>query len=328
MTDAWHGSHAPSRFWRGGLWALELRDDELADVTFDGRRVLRSIRAVVRDRDWNTAPWVIERVDETESTLEVLLHTEGFGASCTGQCASTPRDDLLVVSFDAVSATAFETNRTGLVVLHPPQLAGSPLEIAHSDGSTEQAAYPIDISPHQPAFDIAGLSWRDDGLDIESASRATRSRWKTSATGRMPRTRRTPVRSRCPSPICSPRETTCGSRSPCASLRRLLGLRAATRTGSCSRTRAPRSRISCSERRRRPIRRRPPMSPSPRLCSWNWTWPRPAGTRRLRGLRHPVARWMCVSSSTPSAPAALGELIGRLGALPVVRVGAFDAACT
>ena len=50
MTDAWHGSHAPSRFWGGGLWALELRDDELADVTFDGRRVLRSIRPVVRDR--------------------------------------------------------------------------------------------------------------------------------------------------------------------------------------------------------------------------------------------------------------------------------------
>ena len=55
MTASWHGSHGPSRRWRGGPWAIELRDDELADLTYDGRRVLRSIRAVVRDRDWNTA---------------------------------------------------------------------------------------------------------------------------------------------------------------------------------------------------------------------------------------------------------------------------------
>ena len=167
MTDAWHGSHAPSRLWRGGLWALELRDDELADVTYDGRRVLRSIRAVVRDRDWNTAPWIIERLHETESTLEILVHTEQFGADLRGTVRVSAAEDMLEVSFDALSATAFETNRTGLVVLHPPQLAGSPLRIAHSDGSAEQAAYPADISPHQPALDIAGLSWRDDGLHID-----------------------------------------------------------------------------------------------------------------------------------------------------------------
>lgn len=167
MTDAWHGSHAPSRFWRGGLWALELRDDELADLTYDGRPVLRSVRAVVRDRDWNTAAWVIERVTETASTLEILAHTAGFDAELRGTVLVDAADDVLVVSFDAESATAFETNRTGLVVLHPPRLAGSPLAIAHSDGSTERTSYPIDISPHQPALDIAGLSWHDDGLDLD-----------------------------------------------------------------------------------------------------------------------------------------------------------------
>lgn len=167
MIDAWHGSHGPSRFWRGGLWALELRDDELADLTFDGRRVLRSIRAVVRDRDWNTVPWVIEDVNETGSRLEMLLHTAGFGAELRATLRVDATDHLLAVTFEATSRTAFETNRTGLVVLHPPQLAGSPLAIAHSDGSTERTGYPVDISPHQPAFDITGLSWPDDGLDID-----------------------------------------------------------------------------------------------------------------------------------------------------------------
>jgi hypothetical protein len=167
MTDAWHGSHGPSRFWTGGLWALELRDDELADLTFDGRRVLRSVRAVVRDRDWNTARWVVERVEEGTSTLELLMHTDGFGAQLRGTVRIDVTGELLVVSFDAISTTAFETNRTGLVVLHPAQLAGRPLDIAHGDGSAETSVYPVDISPHQPVFDIAGLSWSDDGLDID-----------------------------------------------------------------------------------------------------------------------------------------------------------------
>ncbi|WP_243074411.1 hypothetical protein [Microbacterium sp. SS28] len=167
MTDIWHGSHSPSRFWRGGLWALELRDDELADLTYDGRRVLRSVRAVVRDRDWNTAGWVVEQVAETDTSLELLLHTEGHGAELRATVRVDVADDLLVVSFDAVSTTDFETNRTGLVVLHPPQVAGADLAVTSSDGAARASAFPRDISPHQPAFDIAGLAWTDDGLDID-----------------------------------------------------------------------------------------------------------------------------------------------------------------
>ncbi|WP_206535604.1 hypothetical protein [Microbacterium sp. 4R-513] len=167
MTDAWHDSHGPSRFWVGGRWALELRDDEIADLTFDGRRVLRSVRAVVRDRDWNTATWVVEQIDETSSSLELLVHSKGYGAELRGTVRVDAADDLLVVSFDAVSTTAFDTNRTGLVVLHPPQLAGSPLAVTHSDGSVEASGFPTDISPDQPAYDIAGLEWADDGLEID-----------------------------------------------------------------------------------------------------------------------------------------------------------------
>ena len=167
MTDSWHGSHAPTRTWRGGPWALELRDDELADLTYDGRRVLRSIRAVVRDRDWNTAAWVIEQITETGAALELLVHTEGYGAELRGTVRVDATPELLVVSFDAVSTTPFLTNRTGLVVLHPPRLAGRPLTVTHSDASVEASAFPTAVSPDQPALDIAGLRWVDDGLAID-----------------------------------------------------------------------------------------------------------------------------------------------------------------
>src|SRR6478736_5473897 len=167
MTGSWHGSHGPSRHWRGGPWAIELRDDELADLTYDGRRVLRSIRAVARDRDWNTAAWVIEQIGETDTTLELLVHTEGSGAELRGTVRVDATPDLLVVSFDAVSTTPFDTNRTGLVVLHPPQIAGHALTVTHSDASVEASVFPIAISPDQPAFDITGLEWDDDGLAID-----------------------------------------------------------------------------------------------------------------------------------------------------------------
>jgi hypothetical protein len=37
-------------------WSVELRGDEVANIRFDGVYLLRAVRPVVRDRDWNTVP--------------------------------------------------------------------------------------------------------------------------------------------------------------------------------------------------------------------------------------------------------------------------------
>ena len=68
----------------GAGWSVELRDDELAEVRFNGRRVLRSIRAVIRDHNWATAALVVERVSETDSSLELHVRSEGLGSSFDG----------------------------------------------------------------------------------------------------------------------------------------------------------------------------------------------------------------------------------------------------
>ncbi|KAA9108140.1 hypothetical protein [Microbacterium rhizomatis] len=164
--SVWDSSHSPAEAWASGSWSLELRDDELADVRFDGRRVLRSIRAVVRDRDWNTAAFAIDGVSAEDSLLEVRVSTTELGADIRGAVRVIALGDTLEVTFDAVSATEFLTNRTGLVVLHPHQLAGSALAVVHANGESEQTVFPAKISPHQPVFDIASLAWRDDGLGV------------------------------------------------------------------------------------------------------------------------------------------------------------------
>ncbi|MFK4834668.1 hypothetical protein ACI3KY_02945 [Microbacterium sp. ZW T2_14] len=165
MSDVWSG--APATVWRSGAWSLELRDDEFADIAYEGRVVLRSVRAVVRDRNWDTAGLVVDRVAESDLALTLHVHSSGLGSELRGIVRAEVRSPgRLRVLTDLESATEFATNRTGLVVLHPPGLAGSALQVRHPDGSVAASRFPVDISPHQPALDIAGLAWPRDGLDV------------------------------------------------------------------------------------------------------------------------------------------------------------------
>ncbi len=167
MTDPWDLADSPSRTWAAGDWSIDMRGAELADVSFRGHRVLRSIRAIVRDRDWNTAAWIVDEGSETGDGLALSVRSEGFGSHLRGRIIVEATGDRLSVVFDAVSRTAFETSRTGLVVLHPPQLAGVELAVGHTDGSSTRTAFPKAISPHQPACDIAALAWQQDGVDVD-----------------------------------------------------------------------------------------------------------------------------------------------------------------
>ena len=146
-----------------------MRGDEFADIRYDGRTVLRSVRAVVRDRNWDTVDLVVDRVRRSDATLTLHVRSEALGSSFRGVVRVEARGNLLVVIADLESEAEFATNRTGLVVLHPPSVAGESLRVTHSDGSTAGTHFPRALSPHQPVFDIAALSWRLAGLDVAVA---------------------------------------------------------------------------------------------------------------------------------------------------------------
>ena len=64
------------------------------------------------------------------------------------------------VSYQAVGKVLrdFETNRTGVCLLHPArENAGLPCVVHHVDGTVESSAFPTTISPHQPFFEIASI---------------------------------------------------------------------------------------------------------------------------------------------------------------------------
>jgi hypothetical protein len=60
----------------------------------------------------------------------------------------------------ASSASGFDTNRTGFVVLHSLGAArGRPVTVTHPDGRVEETRFPELVSPHQPFFDIAAMEY-------------------------------------------------------------------------------------------------------------------------------------------------------------------------
>ena len=153
--------------WSSGAWTLiRRRGDEFADIAYRGRPVLRSVRLAVRDRDWNTLPLSVDSVDENPGCLRLGVRASGDPGAVEGELVAHAEGDRLEIAVDLICTAAFETNRTGLVVLHPPRVSGRALTVGHPDGSSEVTRFPVGISPHQPATDIAALHWTSDAGEM------------------------------------------------------------------------------------------------------------------------------------------------------------------
>lgn len=147
-------------------WSVELRGDELADLRYYGRPVLRGLRAVVRDHNWLTlTPSVISaRYVETPDALILRLDISwhGAGSRYAGQLEVRFEETALDISFLGAAIESFDSNRIGLIVLHRPDDAGRDVIVTSPSGSSIASAFPRHISPHQPFKDIAALAWERD----------------------------------------------------------------------------------------------------------------------------------------------------------------------
>jgi hypothetical protein len=167
LDQLWSPEPTPTLIERGP-WTFELRGDEIADLSYDGSPVVRSVRAVARDQDWNTVPTTVESVEPRTNGFRLQLSMRGFGADIDATIDIVQTDDELTVELTATPSSDFRTNRLGLVVLHPPQVAGLPLTVGTGAGDTE-TAFPTGVSPHQPAFDIRSLVWTYDGVHTRAS---------------------------------------------------------------------------------------------------------------------------------------------------------------
>ena len=152
-----------------GLWSVALSLGEVGHLRHDGREVLRAVRVVARDRDWNTLPHTagdptVSREGEAVIIALPITITTDPELDEDGSAAATAEvevrlDDACTVSATITAERELLVGRLGIVVLHPPALAGSTLVIGHPDGTTTATVFPVHIAPHQPARDIATLAY-------------------------------------------------------------------------------------------------------------------------------------------------------------------------
>lgn len=172
-----------------GVWTAELVGDELANISYGGRPVLRAIKAVVRDHEWRTfAPSVRDLAElKDDDGVSLRIHVDyaapgsadaagaggGAGAEAGGAVAFEAMLMLRVtpatveVSFTGRAKTAFRRNRIGLVVLHPTSEAGREVSVVSPDGNVTAGAFPTDIRPDLVFTDISSLEWADAGTAFD-----------------------------------------------------------------------------------------------------------------------------------------------------------------
>ncbi|MGV3614643.1 MAG: hypothetical protein ACO1SV_04825 [Fimbriimonas sp.] len=139
-----------------------LRYVSLGDV-----ELIRGVYAAVRDEHWGTQPHAVEDVhlDEREDGFTLTWRDRCGAMDWQGKITGTGRE----VTYEAhgTATAAFETQRTGVCLLHPAKEArGAPCAVTRTDGQTLQGRFPNLISPHQPFFEIAGIRHEIQGISV------------------------------------------------------------------------------------------------------------------------------------------------------------------
>ena len=138
---------------------------DLRYIKYGKQEILRRIYTAVRAGDWWTVPSTLtEREWEIGGDTFRIVYEARYIAEDRGidfRATVTITGDAtgkIVYDFDGEPLSEFERKRIGICVLHPASIKGAACAVTHTDGSMEAGAFPDLIAPHQPFFDIRGVS--------------------------------------------------------------------------------------------------------------------------------------------------------------------------
>lgn len=137
----------------GPLTAL-LENGTLKYVKFGKTELVRQVYAAVRDDSWGT---VVPRflsfaVDQRKDSFSVAFeaeHVEGDIDFVWNGRIEGSKDGVIRYSMDGAARRSFYRNRIGFCVLHPMEMAGTPVEVETPEGIVH-GRFPERISPDQP----------------------------------------------------------------------------------------------------------------------------------------------------------------------------------
>ena len=130
-----------------GPWSFTLENGAVRHIALRGHEAIHNIAFLVRDRDWGTLVPQLDNLDvaQTDTTLRITYDALFISADAklAVQVSIDVGPESLVMSAIGETQGTFETNRAGFTVLHPiADVAGQPVRVKHSDGSSEDSAFP------------------------------------------------------------------------------------------------------------------------------------------------------------------------------------------
>ncbi len=141
---------------KAGPFSLLFEQGELRRIRLGDREVIRRIYMTVRGPDWSTIPAEITGL-EVEQQPEgfvinyLALYREGDVDFSWYVGIRGDADGVIRLQATGMAASAFDTNRVGICVLHPlRECTGMPALVRAEDGSVREGRFPESIQPHQP----------------------------------------------------------------------------------------------------------------------------------------------------------------------------------
>ncbi len=143
---------------------LEPETGMVRDIRFHGCEILRAIYPAVRDAFWGTLQPRVGSIhrqtsgDRLALTFSARVADGGiefdWHAEITAEASGA-----LNYRWRGQARCGFATNRTGLCVLHPAEVAGAPCVVEHTDGTSVAGWLPSTISPHQPFKNLRAITY-------------------------------------------------------------------------------------------------------------------------------------------------------------------------
>lgn len=124
---------------------------------------MRRVYLAFQDRNWTARPWRLEDVDIQQEVDAFQISYVARGTFDAEHFSWAVRitggdDGTIEVVCSGAATEPFLRNRLGLCILYPMDLAGGRVRVDHASGSSEESAFPVDISPHQPFVDVRALT--------------------------------------------------------------------------------------------------------------------------------------------------------------------------
>ena len=154
-----------------GELAYRLQGGAVRSLCWKGVEAVRGLSAPVRDTAWGTLaedadPWRHDIGPDRASHVRAFAIQDGVVTGTLRIAAQA--NGHLQADLSLTAHTDFHTNRAGFCLLHPLRgVVGQPFITVSQDGTEQNLQFPDRIAPGQPAFNLCGLQYKIQGIDVD-----------------------------------------------------------------------------------------------------------------------------------------------------------------